>query len=213
MGGGSPGLDVIIKTIDSYLAERDKVREAAIRFSRDVVRLSKIVINSIYSGDVEAALKAASDMDSVVSELRGLLEGYPDIYYSGLVYNALSEYVEASLFLDVVSGRRLRGFEELGVPPVPYLQGLGDLVGELRRLALDKVRREDFEGAWGLYRLMEAIYIGLAKLNYVDALIPGVRHKVDVARRLVDETLALLVDLESRRRLQESLRASRALEF
>ncbi|MDM7274590.1 MAG: haloacid dehalogenase [Thermoprotei archaeon] len=213
MEGVVSTLESIIEAVDSYLADRDKVREAAIRLSRDVVRLSKSVVNSIYLGDLDAASRAALDMDSIVLKLRGLLEGYPDIYYSGLVYNALSEYVEASLFLDVVSGRGLRSFEELGVPPVPYLQGLGDLAGELRRLVLDKVRGEDFEGAWRLYRLMEAIYMGLAKLNYVDALIPGVRHRVDVARRLVDETLALLVDLESRRRLQESLRASRALEF
>ncbi len=213
MEGGVSTLDSIIEAADRYLADRDKVRESAIRLSRDVVRLSKMVINSIYSGDLDAALKKALDMDSIVSELRGLLEGYPDIYYSGLVYNALSEYVEASLFLDVVSGRGLRGFEELGVPLVPYLQGLGDLVGELRRLALEKVRGEDFEGAWRLYRFMETIYLGLSKLNYVEALIPGVRHKVDVARRLVDETLALLVDVESRRRLQEFLRASRTLEF
>ena len=96
--------------------------------------------------------------------------------------------------------------EELGVGFIPYLQGLGDVVGELRRLALELVRVGRFSDAWMLLEAMEAIYLGLRGLDYPDALAPGIRHKADVARRLVDDTKSMLVDLESRRRLEEAVK-------
>ncbi len=208
-------LEEVIEAIDRLLAVRDSAREEAIRISRDVIRLSKQVVNLVHKGDLEGASNTAKELESKVKELEERVAGFPDLYYSGLTYNALSEYVEASLLLDVALKRELRGFEELRVPPVPYLQGLGDLVGELRRLALEKVRSGDFSEAWRLYRIMESIYANLSKLEYPESLIPGVKHKVDVARRLLDETLALLVDLESRRLLAESIISQRArqLEF
>lgn len=209
------GLEGVIQAIDRFLSIRDQLREEVLRLSRDVVRLSKQVISSVYNGDLDSASSIAKEMESKVTEIRDKLRDAPDLYYTGLVYNALSEYVEAELLLDVVFKRELRGFEELGVPPVPYLQGLGDLVGELRRLALERVRVGDFSEAWRIYRVMESIYVNLSKLEYPEALIPGVRHKVDVARRLLDETLALLVDLESRRALRDAIEARRLsqLEF
>ena len=209
------GLEEVIQAVDELLAVRDSVREDAIRISRDVVRLSKQVITLVLKGDVDGALSAAREMEVKVKDIGARVSGFPDIYYSGLIYNALSEYVEASLLLDVILKRELRGFKDLGVPPVPYLQGLGDLVGELRRLSLERVRSGDFGEAWRLYRVMESIYVNLSKLEYPESLIPGVKHKVDVARRLLDETLALLVDLESRRHLTESIEALRLrqLEF
>ncbi|MCE4603602.1 MAG: haloacid dehalogenase, partial [Aeropyrum sp.] len=77
---------------------------------------------------------------------------------------------------------------------------------ELRRLCLDLVRHAEFEVAWRLLEIMEAIYLELRSLDYPEALIPGVRHKADVARRLVDDTKALLADLESRHRLESSIK-------
>lgn len=209
------GLEEVIQSIDRFLSTRDQLREEVLRLSRDVVRLSKQVISFVYNNDLNSASSIAREMEFKVTEIREKLKDAPDLYYTGLVYNALSEYVEAELLLDVVFKRELRGFEELGVPPVPYLQGLGDLVGELRRLALEKVRVGDFSEAWRIYRVMESIYMNLSKLEYPEALIPGVRHKVDVARRLLDETLALLVDLESRRALRDVIEARRLsqLEF
>ncbi|MEM1640843.1 MAG: haloacid dehalogenase [Acidilobaceae archaeon] len=184
--------------ISSYLDERDATREFAIKKSREVVRLTKKVLKFIREGDYASARESLEATKNVVLELMSRLRSYPDLLYTGLVYNALSEYVEASIVLNIVEKKEPEGPEELEVPPVPYLQGLGDAVGELRRLVLLAVKRKDFEEAWRLIGWMEGILEVLQQLDYPDPLIPGVRRKADVARRLVDETLALLVDLESR---------------
>lgn len=204
--GASPGaemctgLDSALSKVASYLDERSLVREEAIRAAREVVRLSKQVIRCVRSAGLEEARARASELREAVRSLNGKLAGYPELYYSGLVYGALSEYAEAMLVLSIVEGGGVRGHEELEIPPVPYLQGLGDVVGELRRLVLEKVKEGDFEGAWRLFKAMEEVFEGVSSLDYPEALVPGLRHKVDVARGLVDSTLALLIDVESRRR-------------
>ncbi len=202
-------LSRIISGIDSYLAERDRAREEAIRISREIIRFSGWSVTSIHRGDIDSARRNLGEAESRVATLLELLKPYPELYYSGMVYNAVSEYVEARLFLDLVTGSGLKGPEDLGVPPVPYLQGLGDLVGELRRLSLELVRRGRYGDAWKLLEAMEAIYLEMRGLDYPEALAPGVRHKADVARRLVDDTKAFLVDMESRSGLASLLKDCR----
>ena len=201
----------IIGVIDSYLAERDSVREEAIKLTRDIVRSSGWAVTAIHRGDLEEALRHLGEAEEKTRRLLEITKPYPELYYSGMVYNAVSEYVEARLFVDLITGKGLRGPEELGVQPVPYLQGLGDVVGELRRLALELIRNGDFTTAWKLQEMMEAIYLELRGLDYPDALAPGIRRKTDVARRLVDETKAFLVDLESRHKLTEELTRAKGL--
>lgn len=199
----------VIKSIDSYLSERDKVREEAIRLSRDVVRSAGWAVTAVHKGDMEEAWAHLAEAEEKTRRLLEITKPYPELYYSGMVYNAVSEYVEARVFIDLITGRGLPGPEELGVQPVPYLQGLGDVVGELRRLALEMVRRERFDVAWKLLEAMEQIYLQLRGLDYPDALAPGIRRKADTARRLVDDTKALLVDLENRHKLTMELRRAR----
>ncbi len=199
----------VIKAIDSYLSERDKVREEAIRLSRDVVRSSGWAVTAVHKGNMEEARAHLSEAEEKTRRLLEITRPYPELYYSGMVYNAVSEYVEARIFIDIITGRGLPGPDELGVQPVPYLQGLGDVVGELKRLALEMVRRDRFDVAWRLLEAMEQIYLQLRGLDYPDALAPGVRRKADTARRLVDDTKALLVDLENRYKLTMELRRVR----
>jgi len=196
----------IIDEADKYLSERDAVRERAIKASRDVIRYSGWTITAIHKGDIGEAEKNLEIADERAQKLIGLVKPYPELYYSGMVYNALSEYVEAKVFMAILKQEELPGFRDLGVPPIPYLQGLGDVVGELRRYIFELVRKGVIDDSWRLLSLMEAIYVELRRLDYPEALAPGVRHKADMARRLIDDTKSFLVDIESRVRLEGMLK-------
>lgn len=198
----------VVREADEYLSKRDKVREEAIKLSRDVLKLSGWAVTAIHKGSLEEALGYLREAEEKARRLVEMLSPYPELLNSGMANNALSEYVEARVFIDLITGRGLPGPSELGVGYVPYLQGVGDVVGELRRLALELVRHGEFGRAWLLLDAMEAIYLELRTLDYPEALAPGIRHKADVARRLVDDTKAMLVDLESRRRLEEKLNST-----
>ena len=191
--------------VEKHLSERDAVREQALQLGREVVRRSGRSITYFLSGRFKESRAELGETRRLTRRLLELLKPYPDLYYSGSTYNAVSEYVEAELLHSIVLEDRLPGPAELEVPIPPYLQGLGDVVGELRRLCLEKIRRGRLEEAWSLLERMEAIYLGLRRLDYPDALMPGVRHKADVARRLVDDTKALLLAVSRQRELEENM--------
>ena len=188
-----------------FLSERDEVREKAIKASRDVIKHSGRMITEIQKGDLNKAEEYLKQLKESTERFLELIRPYPELYYSGMAYNALSEYVEAIILYDIVTGKDIPGYEELGIPPTPYLQGLGDVVGELRRLVLEEIRRGSYDKAWEYFEVMEAIYLALRSLDLPEALAPGVRHKADVARRLTDDTKAFLIDLSSRERLSRLL--------
>ncbi len=198
-------LDRVFEDSRRYLEERDQVRDTAIKVSRDVIRLSGWAVTEYHKGDKGKAREYLRQAAEKAAEFLSLIKPYPELYYSGMAYNALSEYVEAAVFIAIAERESIPLPEELGVPPVPYLQGLGDVVGELRRLVLEKIRQEDFEEAWRLFRVMESIYLYLRGLDFPEAIAPGIRHKADVARRLTDDTKAFLVDMESRHKLTSLL--------
>jgi translin len=186
-----------LEEISSLLSEKDRVREEVIKLTRDITRLSSRVVSYIHRGRFEDARRELSSLQQYVVKLLETLRGHDDLKYSGLVYNSLSEYVEATLFYAIVVENRLLSIRELEVPVVPYLQGLGDLVGELRRLIVRLLDQACVNEAENYLKVMEAIYEGLRELNYPDPLIPGVRHKVDIASRLVEDTRVLILNTKN----------------
>ncbi len=200
------GIRKAVSEIASYLSEKDEVRENAIKMSRELIRRSGYAVTYIVAGDLDRAAEELNEARKIKDELMRLVEPHPELLYTGLIYNCTSEYVEAELLYRIVREEPIPGHRELGVPPIPYLQGLGDVVGELRRMCLEKIRRGDYEEAFKYLELMEAVYMELRILDYPDALIPGVRRKADIARRLVEETKALLVDLARRKELLDEMK-------
>ncbi|MGC8566959.1 MAG: haloacid dehalogenase [Caldisphaera sp.] len=198
-------LEEIINSIDLYLKELDLVREQVVKISREVIRNSGYSITEIHKGNIEEAIKYLDLCKSNNNKLLELVKNYPELAYSGLAYNAISEYVEAEVLVNIIQGKDIPGYKELNVYPIAYIQGLGDVVGELRRYALEAIRKNNFSKAWESLKLMESIYLEIRGLDYPDAILPGVRHKADVARALVDETKAMLIDLQSREDLKEYL--------
>ncbi len=195
-----------IARIDEILSRREDERDKMIKLSRDVIRLSGQVINAIHTGDEGEAARLLKRLDEAKEEFLKHAKQDPYLYHTGIVYSTLAEYVEAkTLYSLVVEGTPPDPPEELDVPETAYLQGLGDVVGELRRLALDALRLGRVEEAEHLLAMMEAIYMELRGLEYPDALIPGLRRKVDVARRLIDDTKALIVEVKGRNELARLL--------
>ena len=196
-----------ILEVDGILSVKDSVREEAIRLSREIIRASAEAVRMIHLGKVSEARNSIFNAIDKVKILTSKLKEHPDLFYSGLVYNCLSEYVEAYVFYNLVVESRMPSLHELNVPHIPYLQGLGDVIGELRRYIIDLLKKQEYREASMYLDVMEAIYQWLKKLNYPDALMPGVRHKVDVARRLIEDTKVLYLNTinsyELRKKIEE----------
>ncbi|MEM1878528.1 MAG: haloacid dehalogenase [Desulfurococcaceae archaeon] len=186
-----------IESIDAVLREKDNVREEVIKLSREIVRISGQVVSLTHRNDYSTAREYINTLVNTVNKLKNLVENHPEIKYSGLVYGCLSEYVEARVFYSIVTENRIPGLDELGVTVVPYLQGLGDVIGELRRLVIRLLDVLEIEKAEKYLEVMETIFEKLKVLDYPDALVPGLRHKVDVASRLIEDTRVLIINTKN----------------
>lgn len=203
--GISEVIDKDLGFIESLLTIKDRVREEAIRVSREITRLSTEAIRLVHLHKFNEAEKLLKDASIAAKNLLEKLSDHPDLLYCGLIHGCLAEYVEARILLDLTHERKLTSLQELGVPHIPYLQGLGDVVGELRRLAIDLIKAGSFNEASLYIDIMEEIYQGLRKLSFPDALTPGLRHKVDVARRLIEDTKILFINAYNASKLMEKL--------
>jgi len=155
---------------------------------RRATRLSKQAILFTHQERFKDAKKLLKETDQLFAKLHSATKAYPDMVYSGLVDAAFQEYAEAQTLLGLVEEDRFISPEEIDVPSVAYVLALADVIGELRRRALDSLRREDVKTAEACLNLMEEIYVELMSMDEAYMLVPGLRRKSDVARHLIETT-------------------------
>ena len=78
--------------------------------------------------------------------------------------------------------------EELGVVNSTYLNGLAEVVGEMRRRILDILRNGYSKEAERLLSFMDEIYSVLVTMDYPDAITSGLRRQTDIARSIIEKT-------------------------
>jgi translin len=183
--GAPPALsELVLGSIEAHLRQRELRREELYQQARRLRRLAQVTMTRLHLGVAEATELAA--VRSSLVELSGRLrkEGRAD---EPLAHDALQEAVEASLLGAIVGRSPLPGPAELDVEPEPYLLGLGDVVGEVRRLVLERLAHDDLEGAEQLLRLMEELTQSLLRFDTSRAIVQ-LKPKQDQARTLVERT-------------------------
>lgn len=179
--------------IIKYLDELDSCREKLIKMSRDIIRYSKKLIHNIQQEEYDASRRLLEKMMILKKDFMRIASKNSRLYHSNLVYDALTEYVESYTVYSIVLEERIPSFRDLEVEPIPYLLGLLEAMGELRRLALEYVRRGNLNRADKLLDFMDHVYMELSILNYPDSILPGFRRKCDLVRRMIDDTKNIIV--------------------
>jgi len=165
------------------LKEKDSVREQIIKTSRELIRISRSIIVNTHNGvDVKDLMQQSKEM---VNNILSMLKMYPDLIDS--VRNSLQEYAEAFIFNLILTENRVPSFVELNIDPASYLLGISDALGELKREIIKKIDQWNITEAVKLLELMRSINNELSKWDLPDAIAPGLRHKVDVNRHLIED--------------------------
>lgn len=196
----------LVDEVRSVLDVRFAAREKAITESRKAIRASANAIRALHRSDWE-------DAESLIAEAGRLLDGIvqaldenPELLSHGVVHDAAKEYSEARITQAVLTGAELPRFDDLGVDPVPYLHGLGEAVGEMRRRMLDLLRAERLEEAEAMLEHMDDIVDQLAQIDYPDGMTNGLRRTTDVSRSLVERSRSDLTATVVQERLRQDLR-------
>ncbi|MEM1986029.1 MAG: hypothetical protein QXE05_02240 [Nitrososphaeria archaeon] len=98
------------------------------------------------------------------------------------------EYVEAYAYLSLLQEGRVPSQKDIGVEVDAYLLGLLDCIGELRRTVYDNINKKNYDKAVLCFNYMKSILEKIFPLSYFDNVVPNLRHKVDLARKLIEET-------------------------
>ncbi|MEE8489282.1 MAG: haloacid dehalogenase, partial [Acidimicrobiia bacterium] len=126
-----------IDKIRSVLDARFAAREKGITGSRKVIRASANGIRALHRGEWDKAAGLIGEAGALLDEISNASADHPEIRHAGFVSDAAKEYAEARITEAIFKDEPVPTFEDLGIDPVPYLHGLGEAVGEMRRQMLD----------------------------------------------------------------------------
>ena len=196
----------LLKDIKLELTQKEAVREEAHISMRKVTSLSKQAILLSHQKRLDEAKKQIAKAAELIAKLRELAKDYPAIIYGGMFSAALQEYSEACIFVKLIEEEKFISPTEINVPPVDFVLGLADVVGEYRRLALDALREGDVVKGEKCLQTMDGIYVELEALDEAYMLVPGLRRKNDVSRRIIESTRGDITQEVRRKSLEDYLR-------
>ncbi len=176
--------DQIRQSFDARTAARDR----ALAEARQLTRACSLAIRAVHRDDTQVMQEHLAEARKLALSLKTDLAGYPDLLYAGYTQDALKEYVEANVTCALIQNLPLQTPEELEVAGFTYLNGLAEVVGELRRRTLDILRHGYSQEAERLLSHMDDIYSVLVTMDYPDAITNGLRRQTDLARGIIEKT-------------------------
>jgi translin len=181
-------LSEIIDGVNQALEAKSAVRDRTLSRSRELIRYCANSIRATHRGDDEEAQALLKDARNSAEEMMAKAQEYPDLYYAGYTQDALKELAEAFITRAVVRDEPLPTPAALNVENAAYLNGLAEAAGELRRFALDALRRGEVEQAEKILGHMDDIYSVLVTVDFPDAITGGLRRSTDMVRGVLERT-------------------------
>jgi translin len=176
-------LSEISESLEILYQEREKI----LKLSRDIIRDCSIAIKDIHRKQFDKFHKKLNKIKNNHENLLKLVNEHPGIFFKYLK-TPEQEYIELVAFYSIISDKEIPSPLELNVDPLNFLLGLADVIGELRRYALDNIRNSRVEDLNIILEKMDEIYTYLFTIDYPSGITQDLRHKVDVARNIIEKT-------------------------
>jgi translin len=181
-------LETIADQIRQAFDGRTAARDRALAQARQLTRACSLAIRAVHRDETPVMQEHLEEARKLAHSLKNDLAGHPDLLYAGYTQDALKEFVEANVTCALIQNRALQTPEELGVTGFTYLNGLAEVIGELRRRTLDILRHGYSQEAERLLSIMDEIYSVLVTMDYPDAITNGLRRQTDLARSIIEKT-------------------------
>ena len=198
--------DKLFSKIRDELDELDKKREIILPETRNIIRNCSEIIKKVHRDEFEGLEEMIAKTKGMISNIKSKASETSKMIGKRYLITANQEFTEAAVLYNFTAGKKIPDYKELNVSAYEYIMGLADVVGELKRMVLNLVRKDDFNKAEEVYEFMEELYSTLFSLDYPSGLLPGFRKKVDMNRNLVSRTLELIVTSKKIHELNENLK-------
>ncbi|HSB47792.1 MAG TPA: hypothetical protein VLD37_07310 [Candidatus Bilamarchaeum sp.] len=174
-------IDLGVRKLEEIFSEKEKKLDIVLSENRKVVRSCSNAIKAMHAHDPSAK----THLDEAEAGLKALAQYASD--FPAQVDHVYQEYAEARIVLCAIEEKRIPSYDELGVPEIPYLTGLLDAVGELKREMYESLRKRKKEDAELYFSMMEGIYDELLPLRFSNSILPEFRRKQDSARHQIEQ--------------------------
>ena len=181
-------LESIAEQIRKRFDARTAARDQALAQARQLTRACALAIRAVHREETDVMNEHLDEAHKLADTLRGDLAAHPDLFYAGYTQDALKEFVEANVTCALIQGKPLLTPEELNVADNTYLNGLAEVVGELRRRIMDILRHGYSPETERLLGYMDEVYSVLVTIDYPDAITNGLRRQTDLARGIIEKT-------------------------
>ncbi len=181
-------LEKISEQIRKNFDARTAARDNALAQARQLTRACSLSIRAVHRDETDTMNSHLEEARKLADTLRDSLATYPDLFYAGYTQDSLKEFVEANVTCALIRNEPLQTPEELIVEPSTYLNGLAEVVGELRRRVMDILRHGYSPEVERLLGYMDEIYSVMVTMDYPDAITNGLRRQTDLARGIIEKT-------------------------
>jgi translin len=184
----SAHLSEIGNSVIDELTERNSDREQALSVSREVIRFSANAIRAVHRGDFEDARELIGKGAARLQEADHIQNSSPQIFNAGFMNDARKEFTEANVTLAVISGGDIPSISDLKVDAAAYINGMAEVIGELRRYILDALRRESIDSCEEFMDIMDEMYSVLVTIDFPEGVTSGLRRNTDAMRGILERT-------------------------
>lgn len=174
----------MLKELKEDLEDAYQKREEVLKKRRGVFPLAQEGVKSLLRGDIERGKEKEKELKEIIDECEKLLQDYPVLKDKSLG-KSYQEYVELVLVREFIENG-LKDIPKLNVPIKYFLTGLGDSIGEIKRIGIDELAEGNIERAEEIEKKLESIYEEFNKFRYPNSIVPGLKRKQDIARKVIN---------------------------
>lgn len=174
-------MEAMLKKIKKELDELYVSREKALRLQREIIAICRGAIRDVQNGKTKQAAVKSKQIHKKVVECRKSCVKFPGLA-DDILGPAYQEYAELDIFLAASKKKKL---PKLDMPAKYYVLGLGDAIGELKRRGIELLAQGKLKDAERVYEELEDLNSAYSQFVYPNSLIPGLKHKQDVASKVL----------------------------
>lgn len=183
-------------------------REIGLTSSRAAIRFCANSIRAVHREDWAVAKELQANARAELDKAQDAMRSFPEIYHAGFLHDAEKEYAEALSTYAVIRDEDIPTPEQCGVGDAAYLNGISEVIGEIRRHLLDVIRSGDLDRGERFLESMDDIYNILVTMDYPDAVTGGLRRSTDVARSIMERSRGDLSITIAQERIRRAIETS-----
>jgi translin len=185
------GVESSLSAFSSQMKQLETSRETLIKETREVISLCSKAIILLHSNKTPEAETLLDKSSLLIRDLRNHVIFDLERY----LWPAEQEYVEAIVLKEILTKKpALSSHEDMNVSLNAYVTGLLDCVGEMKRMIYDHLRKNNFDFSMSLFETMQSIYSLIYPFSIYDNIVPGIRKKLDVSKRIIDDVRVTMTE-------------------